>query len=121
MQLLADLMNVEKTASNVPTSNVSPTASTWYMTAVLFSKAVVTQQGHQLFLHCLELLYIQQKFLPLYPGFCWVAAGSHRHQRHCVNPATIASSPNPYVLKRQHVSDKTERCAGSHPCPSPNI
>lgn len=47
----------------LPMSNVSPTASTWYLTGVLFCKAAVMQQGQQLFLHYLELLCIQQKFL----------------------------------------------------------
>lgn len=42
MQLFADLMNVEKTLPMLPLSNVSPTASTRYMTGVLFCRAVAT-------------------------------------------------------------------------------
>lgn len=102
-------------------SSVSPTASTWYLTGVLFCKAVVAA-GPAAFpsLPCAALHPAEIPSSNLYPGCSWDAAGSHRHQHYCVNPATTASSQNPYVLKKQHVSDKTGRRAGSHPCPSPN-
>lgn len=93
----------------LPLSNVCPRASTWYLTGVLFCRAVaiVVQPAGPAAVPSLLWVALHPAEIELspscnlYPGFSWDGAGSHRHQHHCVNPATRASSQNSYVFKRQ--------------------